>query len=135
MAGSATGPGMMPTKGMPQQMLASGTPTAGIKPAPNAIGMGQMYAGGTPDFNERTGMGYLGGTRDFDESANPSPFPNEIGGGPTPASGGKGGGQQGACTTKCISASIRRPPASYGRNSQRDGLSAFSSKRVRLSSK
>lgn len=94
MAGSATGPGMMPTKGMPQQTLTSGTPTAGIKPALNVKAPGRMFAGGIPDFNERTGMGYLGGTRDFDESANPGPFQNEIGGGPTPASGGKGGGQQ-----------------------------------------
>ena len=41
MAGAGTGPGVMPT--------------AGIKPLPNVKGGGQMYAGGTPNFDERTG--------------------------------------------------------------------------------
>ena len=76
MAGSATGPGVMPTKGMPQQMLASGTPTAGIKPAfPPSKTPGQMFAGGTPNFNEATGQ---------------------------PASGGKGGGAQTPPSMACL---------------------------------
>ena len=92
MAGAGTGPGVMPA--------------AGMKPAPNVKTPGQMFAGGTPNFDERTGTSNFAGTLGgpgYGEfplgTAGPRVDPSDPNYVPPPASGGKGGGVQAPVST------------------------------------